>query len=199
MKKRIDFGLILVVVGAISFFFFSAAQARESSDEVPGADKKEALRAIETPYDLEQWTVREEQVISEALDVFRKKAQPNKRKRIWIYEQSGDKSFFIEYYPNERNPKVIFSPDENFAFFIAPSDKATKMIYGIHLLTGNQYPIADARPFELMACPDHKESYIAVDQNGDRQVYLIYNLNGEPQQQISGILSPQDILQKICY
>jgi len=167
---------------------------------IPSQESKSATLPSESSYNLQKWSVKEEKIVSDAIDVFKRKAQPIRSKRVWIYDKNGEKNFLVEYTPNEANPKVIFSKDEDFAFFVGLSGLGENVIYGINLTTGNQYPIDTASHFEMITCPEKKKSYVVVDRmDGNRNTYFIYNLNGEKENSFMDAVTPENLKNKICY
>ena len=198
MKLEI-FILMFILVGFPAFAKEDKAPLISDKIVTPQSSKNDPALP-ETSYDLQKWRIKEEKVVSDAIDVFKRKAQPIRSKRVWIYDKNGEKNFLVEHTPSEKNPKVLFSDDENFAFFIGLSDIGQSIIYGINLTTGNQYPIDTASHFDMITCPNNKKSYVIVNKrDSNRNTYFIYNLNGKQESSLMDAVTPENLKDKVCY
>ena len=193
-------GIILLLFIAVGFPSFAMENKTSlPSEKLITPQEPKTVSSADTSYDLEKWRVKEEKIVADAMDVFKRKAQPIHSKRVWIYDKNGEKSFLVEYTPNTGNPKVIFSNDEDFAFFVGLSGAGESVIYGFDLSSGNQYPIDTASHFDMITCPKKKKSYVVVNKgDGSRNTYFIYNLNGEKRSVLDAV-TPENIKNKVCY
>jgi hypothetical protein len=163
------------------------------------AYSKDKNRSI---YNLKRWCIQtEDSPLDEAIKVFKNKAQPKyKRTILLINKKDNTQSVLIEYIPNQREDKVVFSPDENFMYFLDASSPETNIIYGINLTTNERFVVSSGVDFDILTCPSNKNSYIVVKKDAANQMlYYVYNLDRQQEKILTGAVSLEDIAKYICY
>ena len=153
------------------------------------------------PSSLNKWEVkRESSVIKEALDVYnRKSASLYSEKLSIINKEDGTQQVYVEYQSRDGNENIVFTDDENFGFYLGLSDEGTSMVYGINILDQQTKAITEADDFSMTTCPNTEMNYIVVEKDGSEDTFLIYNVNGNLQKEISYTGSIDDLNDVICY
>jgi len=128
-------------------------------------------------YGLNNWSVKEEaDLVEEAIRVYKRKGRPRYRKKVSIINRlNGDENIIVKYTPRKRNDRVIFSPDENFMYYIALSNRGDDVVYGLNLLTKKKFVVDSADDFVIVNC-DGECSYIVTNKNTD--MHYVYTLEG---------------------
>lgn len=163
--------------------------------------QKEASSAEDRPavYQLKRWTVEEKtDPVKQALEVYKAKAEPRYHKRIWITDRKdGKRRVSIEYVAREGGEKVLFSPDEDFMYYLGITPAGQNMVYGVNLLSNAKFPLGTADNFNTVNCPGQK-NYIVVQKGKERTVYHVYTQDGHSLRNLTNIQSPADLEKNLC-
>lgn len=153
-------------------------------------------------YNLKKWGVKEKlDPVAEALKVFKRKKETFYNKKIYIFEKiSGKEQIVIEYIVDKSNDKVIFSPNEDFMFYIGLSDTGESIVYGINLFSEQKFKVDSGNNLAIANCWSNK-SYIIIKDNvsEDDIIYYIYNLKGKRLGVLSKSMIVGDLDDYICY
>ena len=135
---------------------------------------------------LQKWTVEEEvDKVGNALSVFRKRSEPLYKRKIWIFDKNGKQKIFIEYTSGDDDTGIIFSPDEDFVFWLGRSWFGRPVVYGRKLSKGRNFAVANATNFELITC-DNQQTYVVIKKAmKDATYYYIHDLNGRKKKSCS--------------
>lgn len=129
---------------------------------------------------LQKWIVSEESnPVKEALKVYKNKGKVLSRE-MWLVNKKGDvKTVVLEYDYPESQDKIIFSPNEDYVYYLGIGDMGNTVVFGVNLYTGKEFSLSAAViDFTLTTCNDNK-SYVVVQTDGDVLNYYIYTLAGD--------------------
>jgi len=210
LNQGIILRFILIVLYLACFFIHPCFSSENVSYLKDGKIVIETATGIKTldysktnkysPYNLKKWDVKEEiNVASEALDVYEAKGDVQYKKKVWIINRSDDtESIFVEYWASSGSDRIIFSQDEEMAYYIGITEDGLSVIFGIDLSSGAQYEITQASSFDIVNC-DNTISYIMTQRGDQSTVRYIYNLSGELDTTLRGALTSADIQKLVCY
>ncbi|MCR4336808.1 MAG: hypothetical protein NUV91_03280 [Candidatus Omnitrophica bacterium] len=150
-------------------------------------------------YNLNHWTVEENvDPVEHALEVYKNKSRPSYRKHVWLTDKrNGTKHMIAEYSPHGTADKIIFSPDENFMYYLGVTPGGQNIIYGINLSSQEKFSLGAGEDFKMVNCPD-KKSYIALQAGQERPVYNIYTVAGEKINILTDLSTPIDLEKALC-
>lgn len=150
-------------------------------------------------YDLKKWIVEESSdPVKHALEVYKKKSEPQYTRRIWATGRAdGKKRLLVEYISGTENDKVIFSPDEDFMYYLGLAPGGQNIVYGINLLSNKKFSLGAGNNFQSVNCPD-KQSYIVVQSGGQGAIYQVYSVAGQRMKTLTNLQSPMDIEKELC-
>ena len=99
-----------------------------------------------------KWNVKKESgLLAEALSVYKEKQAPVYSQKVWISEKKdGEQSILIEYNSLQENSRIIFSPDDNYMYYIGLSDSGESTIYGIKLADQEEFVFNASDDFQLI-------------------------------------------------
>lgn len=153
-------------------------------------------------YNLKKWGIKEKlDPVAEALKIFKRKDKTFYNKKIYIFEKSsGKEQMVIEYIVDKNNDKVIFSPNEDFMFYIGLTDTGESIVYGINLFSEQKFEVDSGNNLAMANCWSNK-SYIIIKDNvsEDDVIYYIYNLKGKRLGVLSKSMIVGDLDDYICY
>lgn len=153
-------------------------------------------------YNLKKWGIKEKlDPVAEALKIFKKKDEAFYNKKIYIFEKSsGKEQMLIEYIVDKNNDKVIFSPNEDFMFYIGLTDTGESIVYGVNLFSEQKFEVDSGNNLAMANCWSNK-SYIIIKDNvsEDDIIYYIYNLKGKRLGVLSKSMIVGDLDDYICY
>lgn len=206
MQIRFSYTVVAILV----LFLMGASKNLYADDLLPertgSLDSHVIMRApvsgeSERPavYNLKKWTVEESaDPVKRALNVYKKKSEPQYTRRIWITGKTdGKKRLIAEYTARSGNDKVIFSPDEDFMYYLGAAPGGGSIVYGINLLSNKKFSLGAGNNFQAVNCPD-KTSYVVVRPDGQGEVYQVYTAAGKRMDTLTGLHSPVDIEKNLC-
>ena len=150
-------------------------------------------------YNLKKWVVEENtDPVKHALEVYKKKSEPSYTRRIWLTGKlDGKKRLIVEYVPTGNNDKVIFSPNEDFMYYLGLTPGGQSTVYGINLLSNKKFSLGSGENFRTVNCPD-KKSYVVVQPGGQGTIYQVYTIAGERMKTLTDLKNPLDIEKNLC-
>jgi hypothetical protein len=151
-------------------------------------------------YHLKKWDIATEvDPVQEALKVYKKKGEPLYQKRVWIIDKgNGTKNLLVEYVSSSSDSQVVFSPEEDFMYFLRTDDTGQNLIYGLELNTRRQFHIGTGKNFNLLTCPN-RMSYVILEQDEQGLKHFIYQLTGEQKRVLHGAMTQDEIKKQVCY
>ncbi len=157
-------------------------------------------------YETNNWIVREEvdevEKVHDALKVFQSRKIPVYNRRVWIYDKVVDKNdVFVDFITNDFNKDIVFSPDENFVYYLAYTPQGQSNLYGLNLTTEKNFLINPAEQFSVQTCNGKKSFVVVSEKIGDHtyQSYHIFNLEGEKVNFIEKLNKIEDLENVVCY
>ena len=178
----------------------AAAKPLEQYQDGTTAQKPET----ESPatYDLNKWQVKTESgAVEDALAVFKRKGQPRYKQKVWIIDKNDNtKTYLVEYSTNDASQKkILFSPNEDFMFYLGLSPAGASVIYGMNLSTQEEFIVDSGVDFSIFSCPNNTTSYVVIEQNGAQQArYHIYNFNRQKIDVLQEGVSLDNMASYIC-
>ncbi|MFC1704615.1 hypothetical protein ACFL1E_07550 [Candidatus Omnitrophota bacterium] len=152
-------------------------------------------------YNLEKWDVKTDSgSVEKALEVFKRKGQPRYSQKLWLVDKSdATKTIYVQYATGSAQGKVLFSPNEDFVFYSGLSPAGTSVVYGMNLITSDEFIVDSGVDFNMFTCPNTNTSYVIVEQNGAAEVsYQVYNLNREKVVVLTEGVNLDNLGQYIC-
>lgn len=151
-------------------------------------------------YNLKRWVVEENtDPVKHALEVYKKKSEPRYTRRIWLTGKTdGKKRLIVEYAPRGDDDKVIFSPNEDFMYYLGLTPGGQSIVYGVNLLSNKKFSLGSGENFHAVNCPD-KKSYVVVQPDGQGTIYQVYSISGERMKTLTDLKSPLDIEKNLCH
>jgi hypothetical protein len=151
-------------------------------------------------YNLKRWVVEENtDPVNRALEVYKKKSKPGYTRRIWLTGKAdGKKRLIAEYVSLGGGDKVVFSPNEDFMYYLGLTPGGQSMVYGVNLLSNKKFSLGSGDGFQAVNCPD-KTSYVVVQPDGQSTIYQVYTSAGEPLEALTDLESPLDIEKNLCH
>ena len=120
-------------------------------------------------------------------------------KRVWIVAKGEDDySILIEFVTDDQDSRIVFSSDEEYAFYLGLSDAGAQTLYGMNLLSKQKYPIGLAQNFNLLSCSGTR-NYIVVNEEGEIENYVIYDFGGKKVNSLVGMSDLGAVRETICY
>ena len=166
-------------------------QAQESTQ---GSSKKE--------YESKRYIVEEEtDIVERALNVFKSKGKSSSlyRKKVWLYNTLEDKdNVYISFTTNDQNAGIIFSPDEEFVYYLEMTPDGERRLNGIKIVGQEEFMISPAGNFFIETCAGRKKSYVIVT-GDDPKTYHVFDLNGEAVTVPDMPSDIDDLIDIICY
>lgn len=148
-------------------------------------------------YNLNRWKVEENtDPVNRALGVYKKRSESKYNKRVWITDKNnGQKRMIVQYTPRDVDDKIVFSSDENYMYYLGVTPAGTSIVYGINLLSNQEFSVASGQNFNVLNCPD-KTTYIVVE-DGQTKAYQVFSMTGERMQTLTNT-QPIDIEKSLC-
>lgn len=197
---------VCLTVGSIRWSYAQTVKAylkdgqivTECGDDVQSVDldRRDGRRR----YSLNKWDVTEHaDPVREALKVFKKKGAPAYKKKVWLIDKGdGTNTIVVEYVSNKTLDKLLFTPDEDFMYFIDFSRPGHSMIYGLNLRTKRQFAVTSASDFEIVTC-DNRESYLLVAAGSPETRYYVFKTTGQKAMTLDGAMTLDEIKREVCY
>ncbi len=133
-------------------------------------------------YKSKRYTVKEEtDVVEKALNVFKNKGKSSSlyRKNIWLYSTlEDDSASYISFTTNDQNTGIVFSPDEEFVYYIETTPDGERRLNGIRISTQEPFFNTTASGFFIETCEGGQNSYVIVTDD-DPAAYRVFSLEGE--------------------
>ena len=150
-------------------------------------------------YDLKRWVVEKDtDPVARALEVYKKRSEPRHNRRIWLTGKTdGKKRLIVEDAALGENDKIIFSPDENYMYYLGLAPGGQSIVYGVNLASNEKFSLGSGEDFQAVNCPD-KESYVVVQPDGQGTIYQVYTTNGERMETLTDLTSPLDLEKNLC-
>ena len=208
MKKII----LLVGVGLLLGFPAGA----QSQDQVNKAVLRDGEIVVETPngvnvidydapvryqpYKSKKWTIESEtSPVREALTVYEGKSQPLYKTTVYISQKGrAEPSLLFTYQSRDRDSEIIFSPDENFIYYIDTTDEGDHIIHGFQLKTSEDFLVGPGMSLDILDCPRH-DYFLVVEEDELDAHYVIYNMKGNRINTFNKRESIEDLIPFICY
>ena len=135
---------------------------------------------------LENWQIKEEtDTVNNALSVFKKKSEPLYKKKVWIFDRNGRQKILIEYTTDDDDTGLIFSPDEDFVFWVGRSWFGRPTVFGRKLAANKNFIVSGGNNFNLITC-NNKQTYVVVKKPiKDGIYYYIHDINGKKKKSCS--------------
>lgn len=169
------------------------AQARDTGEH---AGKKE--------YRSKYHTVKEEtDTVKRALDVFKKKGKRSSlyKKRVWIHDTlQEDNASFLSFMTNDQNEGIVFSPDEDFVYYIEVTPGGRRSLKGLKIGSKEDFFVDEAvGRYFIETCEASKVSYLVVLDGKEVEGYHVYDLEGRPLVLPDMPADVNDLKNMICY
>lgn len=134
-------------------------------------------------YRTKRYTVKEEtDIVEHALNVFRKKGQSSSlyKKKVWIYATpEEDNTSYLSFITNDQNESIVFSPDEDFVYYVEISPDGRRRLKGIKVGSEEAFFVdAAVESFFIETCEDQETSYLVVLDGSEVEGYDVYDLQG---------------------
>ena len=150
MKKILIAVVILLVSAASSFSEGTAVKLKDGKIIMESPEGTKALdysaKDKYVPVQSKKWKVdTETDPVQEALKVFKSKEEPSYKQRVWITSKSdGTEKIYVEYRSKDKEPGLIFSPNEDYAYYWGLSDEGVSIVYGIDLSDESSFSFGSA-------------------------------------------------------
>ncbi|MCD4779646.1 MAG: hypothetical protein K8S27_03740 [Candidatus Omnitrophica bacterium] len=147
-----------------------------------------------------KWKVEKQRdPVTEALRIYEEKSKPLYTYRVFLsYRGQQEPSIIFSYKSTEDDSEVIFSPDENFLYYIDVSGEGTRIIHGLNLKTSRDFEIGPGDELDLIHCPD-KNYYVVIEEGSDVSYHTIYRSTGERVNILNKRENIEDLVPFICY
>ena len=154
-------------------------------------------------YRTKNYTVKEEiDVVRKALDVFKQKGRKVLyRKKVWIYTTpEEDNASFLSFMTNDQNQAIVFSPDEEFVYYVEISPSGGRRLTGVAVGSKKEFFISETvESFFIETCEDRGTSYLVVLDGKEVEGYYIYDLQGRSIGLPDMPADVNDLKRVICY
>ena len=174
--------------------------------DIAGDDqaKEEAQDTSKNEYKSKYYMVKEEtDIVEKALNVFKKKGKPSSlyRKKVWIYDAlEEDNASFLSFTTNDQNADIVFSPGEDFAYYLEISSDGTRRLKGVKVGSQAEFLVdATVERFYIETCEDQTTSYLVVLDGEEAGGYYIYDLEGQSITLPDMPADVNDFKEVICY
>lgn len=152
-------------------------------------------------YQTNRYTVKEKtEMVKRALKVFRDRAEtsPYYHKRYWLYDTlHEDNTSYLSFTTNDQNADLVFSPDEQFAYYLEVTPGGQSRLTGIKIDTKSKFFIQPAGDFYIETCDESQKSYVIVTE--DAGTYHVFDLNGKEVTIPDMPADINDLKNVICY
>jgi len=209
--KGDDMKVFLTFILCLTFasFVFAEQDAACPVGAKISAEQSKTQQAVNIPqakyssYDLDKWDVKtESSSVEEALDVFRRKAEPRYKQKIWIVDKNNsEKTIFVEYTTNdEAQQGILFSSGEDFVFYTGLSPAGASVVYGMNLVSNEEFIVDSGVDFSVFTCPNNNSNYVIIQQDAQGKInYSVYNLNREKIDVLTEGVNLDNLAEHICY
>lgn len=165
---------------------------------------QEEIQKEKKEYKTKNYTIKEEtDVVEQALQVFKKKSKPSSiyRKKVWIYDTLGeDNASFLSFTTNDQNSDIVFSPDEDFVYYVELSPNGRRRIAGVKVGSDKKFYVgASIGSFYIETCEEKETDYLVVLDDAEDGGYRVYDLEGQSVLLPDMPASVDDFKRAICY
>ncbi len=196
--------LIIFVCGATpAWAVVNSTEVAESLVIAEMAEKDQASKAVKTSkkeYTSKYYKVKEEtDTVEAALNVFKKKGKSSSlyRKNFWLYNTlQDDNASYLSFTTNDQNAGIVFSPDEEFVYYIEITPDGERRLNGVKISTQEEFFINTADSFFIQTCAGGQTSYVIV--TDDASTYHVFDLNGEAVALPDALSNIDDLKNVIC-
>lgn len=149
-------------------------------------------------YNLKKWNVEAEaDPVKHALNVYKRKSAAAYNQRIWITNKSnGTQRVLIENIAPNATDKILFSPNEDFMYYLGVAPGGASLVYGVNLLTQQKFSLGGGQNFNAVNCPG-KQSFVVI-QGQQPTVYQVFTSTGERMKDLTDVNSPVDLEKNLC-
>jgi len=158
-------------------------------------------------YQIKNWIVREEidrvdevDKVKQALAVYKRRKNPTYLHKVWIYDKIVDQNdVYVDFITNDFNRDIVFSPNEDFVYYLEYSPEGEYKLYGVRIGTEETFFINTAEDFFIKTCEQTDTSYVVLSKEGEIDSYHIFDLDGNKVQFIEKLENIDDLKSVICY
>ena len=191
--------ILIIFVGTATLVWAGENMPEPKETQVLELDADRAKKE----YKSKNYTIKEEtDIVEQALSVFKKKGRPSSlyRKRIWIYATPEEENAsFLSFMTNDQNQNIVFSPDEEFVYYIEISSSGRRRLKGVKIGSEEEFFINTADRFFIETCENKQTSYIITIDGGEIEGYYVYDLQGQPIALPNMPADVNDLKNVICY
>lgn len=146
---------------------------------------------------LKKWEVRKEgDPVAAAIKTYKNKKHSANQQNVWIVDKSNPTRTILLEYGAGASDKVLFTPAEDFAFYVGTVGTGTSAIFGLNLATKDQFKLGAGTDFFLQTCPD-RQNYVVVQ--GTDNNYTVYNSFGKKVKDLNEVANLNNLNQLVCY
>ena len=142
---------------------------------------RDAAQASKKEYRSKNYKVKEEtDTVEAALNVFKNKGKSSSlyTKKVWLYNTlQDDNASYLSFMTNDQNASIVFSPDEEFVYYIEMTPDGQRRLNGVRISTQEQFFINPASSFFIETCEGEQNSYVIVTDD-TASAYHVFDLNG---------------------
>lgn len=158
-------------------------------------------------YQTKNWIVREEidqldeaDKVKQALAVYKKRKESTYKHQVWIYDKIIDQNdVYVDFITNDFNKDIVFSPNEDFVYYLEYSSDGEHKVYGVKIGTEETFFINTAEDFFIKTCEQNNTSYVITTKDGEIDSYHVFDLDGNKVQFIEKLEDIDDLKNVICY
>ncbi|MFC1594452.1 hypothetical protein ACFL38_03905 [Candidatus Omnitrophota bacterium] len=153
-------------------------------------------------HNLQKWDVKTQaDSVDAALAVFERKSQPRYNKQLWLVDKNDStKTILVQYTTGRETDRILFSPNEDFLYYVGLSPAGISTVYGMNLVTSEEFMLDNGVDVDFFTCPNNQTQYIIVQKQGEQQAaYHIYNQSREKINVLSEGVNMDNLAHHICY
>jgi len=198
--------LIFAIAGGILLPNYCESQPEIIAEDKEKQSEQLVTQALQTyekkspsRYALKKWHVKEEDSpIQKALNVYKKRDKPSYLKKLWVVDKNDGTNSFVLEYQYGGNDEIIFSPTEDFLYYIGLSAAGQDIIYGLNLSNRKQFVIQQGSDFDVISCAN-EEHYVVVHELGTNESHIIYQTDGKQVNSLNGAMNIDEIKKQVCF
>jgi len=124
-------------------------------------------------------------------------ALENLKKTVAVFEFQND--VYVDFISNDFNKDIVFSPNEDFVYYLEYSSDGEHKVYGVKIGTEETFFINTAEDFFIKTCEQNNTSYVITTKDGEIDSYHVFDLDGNKVQFIEKLEDIDDLKNVICY
>ena len=172
--------ILIMFVSAVTLVWAGETAPESKGPRVVQIESGKAKKEYKT----KSYTVREEtDIVERALNVFKKKGQSSSlyKKKVWIYATpEEDNASYLSFMTNDQNEGVVFSPDEDFVYYVEISPDGRRRLKGVKVGSEETFFVdATVESFFIETCEEQGTSYLVVLDGSEVEGYDVYDLRGQ--------------------